>query len=145
MEDTKFTRAKGEEEPEELKRTRTTRGLAAGKTGYVWLNILCRIWTTQNKGVEAWNKMNNDPLLAMKQREMQARENIASNPVRREQIRREVDERKRRKKRKSEREERSQKTCKERTPEGEVSRKNQERSSRRREKKRGWFSSSPSS
>ncbi len=50
--------------------------------------------------------MNNDPLLAMKQREMQARESIASNPVRREQIRREVDERKRRKKEKAREKER---------------------------------------
>ena len=101
LEDTKFTRAEGEEEPEELKRERELREDLPPERPECVAQYLAPNMDDPKQRVEAWNKMNNDPLLAMKQREMQARENIASNPVRREQIRREVDERKRRKKEKA--------------------------------------------
>ena len=101
LEDTKFTRAEGEEEPEELKRERERREDLPPERPERRAEYLAPNMDDPKQRVEQWNKMNNDPLLAMKQREIQARENIASNPVRREQIRREVDERKRRKKEKA--------------------------------------------
>ena len=90
LEDTKFTRAEGEEEPEELKRERERREDLPPERPERRAEYLAPNMDDPKQRVEQWNKMNNDPLLAMKQREIQARENIASNPVRREQIRREV-------------------------------------------------------
>ena len=134
-------------------RTRTTRGLAAGTTGTE--GGISRVLNMDDpkQRVEQWNKMNNDPLLAMKQREMQARENIASNPVRREQIRREVDERKRRKKekarekkeRKRAKKERKKEKYREKIRERERERRKGGRSSRRGRRGRDDYSGSSSS
>jgi hypothetical protein len=138
LEDTKFTRADGEEEPEVLKRERERKeDLPAERPDKPLLPDM----DDPKQKVEQWNKMNNDPLLAMKQREMQARENIASNPVRREQIKREVDDKKKRKKEKA-REKKERKRAKKERKEEKYREKirdevrEEEKSSRRRRRRR---------
>ncbi len=76
-------------------------------------------WLTQdgntNTNNEIWQRLHGDPLMMMKQQEMQARRSIVSNPVKMDAVRRRVEDEKRRKddKKRSKRERKEKKEGKE--------------------------------
>ncbi len=80
-------------------------------------------WLTQdgnkNNNNEIWQRLHGDPLMMMKQQEMQARRSIVSNPIKMDAVRRRVEDEKRRKdeKKRSKRDRKEKKEGKEKKKE----------------------------
>jgi hypothetical protein len=82
------------EKDEEARHAREEREKSEQERGH-------RRWLTQdgntNTNNEIWQRLHGDPLMMMKQQEMQARRSIVSNPVKMDAVRRRVEDEKRRK------------------------------------------------